>query len=151
MALSGAASGVGVPARGAAPRLLRVARGTSPTRARPAHGHAPGHGARPRVAVGVASGIAEVLCFVYDDLFSQSLSACAHSPHCHSILRFFRRTVDLCPHCRTSLSSRSSGTRLPVAVLLRQLWKFCFMACCSATRRNHHALEMRLPLLSCVA
>jgi hypothetical protein len=137
-----------VPARGAAPRLLRVARGTSPTRARPAHGHAPGHGAPAR---GGRSRIASLR-------FSTTIfSHCRPVPTAHTVMSLyttlFRRTVGLCPHCRTSLlSTTSSGTRLPVAVtLLRQLWNFCFMACCSATLRNHHALELRLPLLFCVA
>ena len=98
--------------------------------------------------------IAEVLFIVVSTtILSVTVGLCPQPTlSCHSILRFFRRTVGLCPHCRTSLlSTTSSGTRLPVAVLLRQLWNFCFMACCSATLRNHHALEMRLPLLSCVA
>lgn len=98
--------------------------------------------------------IAEVLFIVVSTtILSVTVGLCPQPTlSCHSILRFFRRTVGLCPHCRTSLlSTTCSGTRLPVAVLLRQLWNFCFMACCSATLRNHHALEMRLPLLSCVA
>lgn len=107
---------------------------------------------RPRVAVGVASPIAERLYVIRR--FSVTVGLCPQPTlSCHSILRIFSRTVGLCPHCRTSLLSTTSSrdARLPVAVLLRQLWNFCFMACCSATLRNHHALEMRLPLLSCVA
>jgi len=136
-----------VPARGAAPRLLRVARGTSPTRARPAHGHAPGHGAPAR---GGRSRIAS-------QRFSTTIfSHCRPVPTAHTVMSLYttlfqthRRPVPSLSHV-TPLNDLLR-TRLPVAVLLRQLWNFCFMACCSATLRNHHALEMRLPLLSCVA
>ena len=88
--------------------------------------------------------------FVYDPIFSHCVGLCPQPTLSlyTTLFQTHRRPVPSLSHV-TPLTS--SGTRLPVAVLLRQLWKFCFMACCSATRRNHHALEMRLPLLSCVA
>ena len=106
--------------------------------------------ARARAWRSESHRIAEVLCFVYDDFQSVTVGLCPQPTLSlyTTLFQTHRRPVPSLSHV-TQLTS--SGTRLPVAVLLRQLWKFCFMACCSATRRNHHALEMRLPLLSCVA
>jgi hypothetical protein len=140
--------------RSAAP-LARGARNLAHARARPAHGHAPGHGAPAR---GGRSRIASLRFYLssirrIDDDF---VSHCRPVPTAHTVMSLYttlfqthRRPVPSLLHV-TPLNDLLR-TRLPVAVLLRQLWNFCFMACCSATLRNHHALEMRLPLLSCVA